>query len=125
MADVLNRIRPPFNVTSLSQEAALQALEDEDFKGDVLKHNREILTWTKKAMQDLGLRVMPSVANFVLVEFSKDPQRNASQAFEYLIKAGIVVRPVANHRLTNHLRITLGNQDGMTKLVETLARFLG
>lgn len=124
MTDVLNRIRPPFNVTSLSQEAALHALEDEAFKDSVLKHNRETLAWTEKALQGLGLRVIPSVANFVLVEFSEDPQRNASRVFDSLLRAGIVVRPVSNHRLPNHLRITLGTQIEMTKLVEALARFL-
>ena len=89
IADWLNRIRQPFNVNRLAQEAALAALSDEDFlRASVLgnRHERERL---RSACESLGLRCLPSAANFLCIEFAEQ----AARVYESLLKRGIVVRP--------------------------------
>ena len=76
--DILNRIRPPFNVTGPSQAAAIAALNDQEFLQKSVEHNAKYRDWLTKELTNLGLKVSPSQANFVLVKFD-----DANAAYEF------------------------------------------
>lgn len=114
IADVLNRARGPFNVSSIAQSAAIAALEDEAFTHKSLAHNKQCLVWFSKALQDLGLTVYPSAANFILVDFGDESRAENTRL---ALKAkGILVRQVGSYGLPTCLRITIGT-DAQMKLV--------
>ncbi len=121
VADLLNRVRPAFNVNSLALTAARAALDDQAF----IDHSREVNAAGMRQLQDglegLGLKVLPSAANFVLVDFG----RPVAAIDEALLRAGIIVRPVANYGLEQHLRITIGRPEQNSRLLKSLADILG
>jgi histidinol-phosphate aminotransferase len=116
VADLLNRVRQPFNVGTLGQVAALAALDDEAHLARSVAMNsgqRERLT---AACAGWGLTVIPSACNFVLVDMG----RPAEPIFEALLRAGVIVRPVANYGLPNHLRMSVGTPEETGRLIEAL-----
>ena len=116
IADVLNRIRQPFNTSSLAQAAAMAALEDGVHLARSVELNREGLQRISSACRALGLGVGPSVGNFVLV----DMQADARPFYEALLRRGVIVRPVANYGLPNHLRISIGLPTENERLIRAL-----
>ena len=125
IADVLNRIRLPFSVSGPAQAAGLAALADTEFTAKARHHNDLWLPWLDAALRGLGLDVAPSVCNFVLVHFPSEPGRNADAADAFLKSRGIIARRVVDYSLPNSLRITVGLDTEMRKLVEALGEFLG
>jgi histidinol-phosphate aminotransferase len=121
LADVLNRVRQPFNTSSVAQAAALAALEDAAHLARSIELNAAGLRRVASACADLGLAVVPSVGNFLLVELGRD----ARPIFEALLREGVIVRPVGNYGLPNHLRISIGLPAENERLVGALARVLG
>lgn len=125
MVGVMERIRPPFNVNLPAQFAAAAALGDEDFQ----QRSRDLVwrwrPWLTQQFGGLGLEVMPSQGNFLLVGFPHERERSARPAEEFLAGRGILVRGLANYRLPNHLRITIGLEAHNRALVDALAAFLG
>jgi histidinol-phosphate aminotransferase len=121
IADILNRMRQPFNTSSLAQAAALAALADEAHLARSIELNALGLRQVGAACAELGLGVVPSVGNFLLV----DVGAAAHPLFEALLRAGVIVRPVANYDLPNHLRITIGLPAENERLVAALAQALG
>lgn len=104
VAELLNRVRQPFNVNSLAQIAARAALDD---AGHVMRSrqlNAQGLTQLSSGLNTMGWRVLPSAGNFVLV----DTGGAAQPWYEGLLRSGVIVRPVANYGLPDHLRITIG-----------------
>jgi histidinol-phosphate aminotransferase len=125
VADVLNRLRNPFNVTAPAQAAALAALEDIAHV-DAARANNDIwLPWVSAELERIGLEVAPSVGNFVLVRFPQEPQRNADAADGFLARHGIIPRKMGAYKLPHSLRITIGREDEMRLLVSALAEFMG
>lgn len=124
MADVLNRLRAPFNVSGPSQAAGVAALEDVNHTEAAVRHNARWREWLSAKLGDLGLKVHPSVCNFVLVGFPDDPRRNAAAADAFLLKRGIIVRPVAKYGLPDCLRITIGREDEVRAVAEALGEFM-
>jgi len=122
--DALERIRPPFNVNLPAQEAALAALSDEDF----VRRSRELVEtwrpWMAQQLGGLGLEVIPSQANFVLVRFPQEPGRTAHEAEAFLAGRGILVRGLAGYGIGSGLRITIGLEDHNRAVVEGLSAFL-
>jgi histidinol-phosphate aminotransferase len=116
IAELLNRVRPPFNVNSPALAAALAALEDEAFVAEARRVNAGGLEFLTSELSALGYGVTPSIANFVLV----DVRRPAGPIYESLLRAGIIVRPVANYGLPNHLRITVGLPEQNRRLIGAL-----
>ncbi len=123
VADVLNRTRGPFNVTSPALAAGVAALEDRAHIEHALAHNEKWLPWVAAEIGKLGLEVTPSVGNFVLIHFAS-PQA-AVAADEALKARGIILRRVAAYGLPNCLRMTIGTEDDNHKVVAALASFLG
>lgn len=124
IADVMNRIRGVFNVSLPAQAAAVAALEDLAFQDRCRAHNDMWLPWLCDELRKLGLEVVPSVGNFVLVGFAASGAKTAAAANSHLNSRGIIPRAVANYGLPNHLRITIGTESEMRAVVAALAEFL-
>jgi len=125
IADVLNRVRGPFNVSGPALAAGQAALEDVAFTDGARTHNDIWLPRLAAALAKTGLTVHPSVANFLLVEFPVDEAKNANAANDFLNARGIIPRKVANYGLPHCLRITIGLEDDMRRTAEALAEFMG
>ena len=104
LAELLNRVRQPFNVNSLAQVAALAALDAQDHVLRSQDVNRRGLAQLRTGMTKFGWSVPPSAGNFVLA----DTGGSAASWYEGLLRAGIIVRPMASYGLPRHLRVTVG-----------------
>jgi histidinol-phosphate aminotransferase len=124
IADAIDRIRPPFNVSNPALGAAVAALGDTAFQAKSLAHVEQWRPWLTQQLGGLGLEVIPSGANFVLVGFATKPGKTAAEAEAYLAQRGLIVRGVANYGLPNALRITIGLEEHNRALAEHLAAFL-
>lgn len=120
VSDLLNRIRPPFNVNSLALIAAETALDDADYLARSLKLNAEGKKYLKTEMEALGLSVLPSATNFVLVDMKQD----AAPLNTALLHEGAIVRPVANYGLDNYLRVSIGLPDENAFFIQALKKVL-
>ena len=125
IADVLNRIRSPFSVAAPAQAAGIAAVKDTDFIARSRDHNAAWLPWVSERIAATGLKVTPSIGNFVLVEFPEEEGRNARAGLAHLARHGLIPRAAAGNRLPNHLRITLGLEDEMRALVDAIEAFAG
>ena len=119
--DVLNRIRGPFNLSGAAMAAAAAAMRDQAHVAAAAAHNEKWLPWTAAELSALGLEVTPSVGNFLLVHFPDDPARNAKVADKALKSKGIILRGMTGYGFPNALRLTIGTEAEMRKVVETLA----
>jgi histidinol-phosphate aminotransferase len=123
MADVLNRIRGPFNVNSAAAAAGIAAVEDIEATTRARAHNTTWRAWFTREMTALGLELTPAVANFVLVRFPKAP-KDAGAAWDFLRSRGILVRKVGVYHLPEHLRITIGTEAEMRAVAAAITDFL-
>lgn len=121
ITDLLNRVRLAFNPNLLAQSAAVAALADRDHIARTVELNDEGLSEMAAAYAELGLKFIPSVCNFYTVDFG----RPAMPIFDALLKEGVIVRPVANYGMPNHLRISIGTQAENRRLVTALRKVLG
>lgn len=101
---IVDRIRPPFNVSRIAQEGALAALDDTEHLEQTITGNRAGLEYLEKAFEEMGLEYVPSFANFVLVNM----KRPALPVYESLLRHGVIVRPMGIYGLPEHLRISVG-----------------
>ena len=115
VADLLNRVRQPFNVNSLALAAAAAALEDRKFVAKSTRMNRSGLARLERALKALGLEVIPSCANFVTFRVSR-----ARAVYEKLLRLGVIVRPLANYDMPDHLRVTIGTPKENEKFLGAL-----
>jgi len=104
IADLLNRVRQPFNVNSVALVAATAALDDETYLQHSVLMNHQGLKQMIQGLQRLGLSFIPSVGNFITVNFMKD----AAAINQRLLERGLIVRPIANYAMPNFLRISIG-----------------
>lgn len=112
--DVLNRIRSPFNTSSMAQAAAKAALEDDAFAEQVRVLTTTERAYLEKELDVMGVEYVPSVANFILV----DVRRNGKEVFQELLQKGVIVRPVAGYGLPRHLRISIGTHEENVRFIE-------
>ena len=103
LADLLNRVRQPFNVNSLAQAAAIAALDDVDYVTESRRLNREGLRQLEAGLEALSIRYVRSHGNFILIDVGDAAAVNLA-----LLRQGIIVRPVANYGLPSFLRVTVG-----------------
>jgi len=120
IADLLNRVRQPFNVNSLAQVAALASLSDPVHIRHHVEQNRSGLAQLAAGFERLGLGYIPSVGNFIAVDLG----RPAAPVNEALMREGCIVRPVANYGLPNHLRVTVGLESENARLLRALERVI-
>ena len=122
VAEAIDRIRLPFNVSVAGLDTAVAALGDEAHQTasrDLVQTWRPRLT---QAIRGFGFEVLPSAGNFVLVMFT-DQKRNAAAANDYLNSKGIIVRPVGGYGLPDGLRITVGTEDQNRAVIDALSEF--
>lgn len=116
IADLLGRVRQPFNVNLPGQSAAVAALRDQGHLEQSLALNRSQMTRMVRAFEAMGLHCIPSVANFLCVEVGD----HSGAVYEGLLRQGVIVRPVANYGLPRHLRITIGTAEENSRLLQVL-----
>ena len=124
VADVLNRVRGPFNVTLAAQIAGVAALQDIGFTEEAIDHNETWLAFLTGEISKLGLEVTESVANFLLVHFPDQDGKRAADADLYLQSKGIIVRRMDEYNFPNALRMSVGKEDENRALVTALADFM-
>lgn len=121
IADILNRVRQPFNVNSLALAAATAALDDDAFLEQSKAVNSAGLQQWFAACAEENWEYIPTVGNFVTLYL----KRPAVAIYEALLREGVIVRPIAGYGLPQHLRITIGteaqNQRCITALKKVLA----
>jgi histidinol-phosphate aminotransferase len=123
VADVLNRVRGPFNVSTPGQCAAAAALKDRAHLEAAVAYNDKWLTRLVQNIRALGLRTHDSVGNFVLIEFKNIEEADAADAL--LTSRGLILRGLANYGLPHCLRMTVGSEDANRRVVEALRDFVG
>jgi histidinol-phosphate aminotransferase len=122
--DALNRTRGPFNVNSGGLAAAAVALSDRAHLELAVAHNTVWLKWLSDEIAALGLRVTPSIGNFLLVHFPSGKGRGAPDADQFLRDRGLVLRRVGAYGFPNALRLTVGTEEANKLLVGSLSDFL-
>ncbi|MEZ5897406.1 MAG: histidinol-phosphate transaminase [Parvularculaceae bacterium] len=125
IADVINRIRGPFNVSSSALAAGEAAIGDQEFVARNREHNRMQRDWLYQQLGGLGMRFQPSVGNFVLVEFPDVEGQSAEDVRRFLSANGVEVRAMGGYRLPSWLRITVGSAAANRRLIELLAEKVG
>jgi histidinol-phosphate aminotransferase len=125
VADVLNRVRGPFNVTAPALAAGKAAILDRAHVETAVVHNEKWLPWVAAELERLGLKVTPSVGNFLLIHFPAEPVRSANAADDFLKARGIILRRVAAYGLPGALRMTIGTEDDNRRVVAALQQFMG
>ncbi len=122
VADVLNRVRQPFNVNAPAMEAGIAALADiEHFKRSK-DHNDRWRPWLAERLTGFGFKVYPSVANFLLVSFRP---YDAEEVRQFVKSRGVLIRQMGSYGLPDCLRITIGTEDELAQLVAALEAYLG
>lgn len=124
VADVLNRVRGPFNVSTPAQQAAAAALEDRAHVEAAIAHNERWRGWVTQEIRGLGLRVDESVANFVLIHFPETGGRTARDADAFLTARGVILRGVESYGLGQCLRMTIGPEEDCRAAVAGLRAFV-
>lgn len=117
----LNRVRSPFNTSSLAQAAALAALDDDEWALASRHHNLRELAFLQEELSRRGIRFTPAVTNFVLIEFD----RNVQELFLEFQKRGVIIRPVGGPGLTNCARVSVGKREENTRFLEALDALVG
>jgi histidinol-phosphate aminotransferase len=120
VADVMNRVRQPFNVNSLALVAATAALDDMEFVARSYAENLQGMRQIEEAAHKLGLDFIPSFGNFITLRVGR-----AAEVYKRLLKRGVIVRPVGGgYGLPEHLRITIGTAPENEKFLAALAASL-
>lgn len=119
VADLLNRIRQPFNVSRVGLAAAAAALADQAFITEVHQTNQEQKRWLEKQFDALGLAFIKSHANFIMVEIE-----DAAAVYQALLEQGVIVRPLGGYGLRDWLRVTVGVAEDNLRLIDTLRSIL-
>ena len=125
VVDVLNRTRGPFNLSGPAIAAGAAAAADRTHVDAAAAHNATWLDWLSREVGALGLRVTPSVGNFLLIHFPEAAGRTAAEADSFLRDRGLVLRRVAGYGYPNALRMTVGSEEANRAFIAALADFLG
>lgn len=125
IADVLQRLRNPFNVALPTQEAGLAALDDDEFVNACVRHNAETLAWFRDQVNAIdGLIAHPSYGNFVLVEFPREEGKNADAANDFMMAQGVIPRKIGAYGLPQMLRISIGTKEEMEICLQAIKDFV-
>ncbi len=122
--DAVNRVRGPFNVNTTAIEAGIASVRDHEHIERSVTHNETWLRWLAEEFSKLGLRVTPSVGNFMLVHFPDDERHSAAAADAYLTARGYILRRVTGYGFPNALRMSVGIEEANRGVVAALTEFL-
>jgi len=124
VVDAVNRIRGPFNVNGAAIAAGIAAIEDVAHQEKSREHNTRWLEWLYQEIGKLGLKVTPSVANFLLIHFPETKGRTAKDADAFLTARGLILRQVGAYKLPHALRMSVGTEEANRLVVAALKEFL-
>jgi histidinol-phosphate aminotransferase len=124
IVDAVNRIRGPFNVSTPAMLAAVAAIEDTAHVQMSKAFTEKWRNWLTEEIGKLGLKVTPSVANFVLIHFPLEKGKTSAEADAYLTKRGLVLRALNNYGLPHSLRMTIGTEEANRLVVDGLRDFM-
>ena len=113
--DLMNRVRQPFNVNSISLAAAAAALEDHDFVRRSYELNATGMRQITQGLDKLGLSYIPSFGNFLSVNVG-----DAAKVFQQLLRRGVIVRPVAGYGMPSYLRVSTGLESENQRFLDAL-----
>ena len=122
--DAVDRIRGPFNMNSAAIAAGAAAIRDREHVEKSVEYNDKWLSWLTGEFTKLGLRVTPSVTNFLLIHFPNDAEHSADKADEWLSRHGYILRRVGGYGFPNALRMTVGPEEANRGVVAALTEFL-
>ncbi|OQX14805.1 MAG: histidinol-phosphate transaminase [Desulfobacteraceae bacterium IS3] len=120
LAELLNRIRQPFNANSLAQVAAIAALDDTEFFRKTLKTVHEGLEFLEKELDRLGVRHFPTQANFFLIDMKK----NAAEVFEGFLKQGVIVRSMISYGFPEYIRVNVGTHEENLRFIKAMENLI-
>ncbi len=118
IADILNRIRLPFNANSLAQIGACAALEDKDFIEKVISQIHEGLDFLYDALDRLGIQYFPTQTNFFLIDVRKD----ADDIYENMLRQGVIVRSMKSYGYTDCIRVNVGLHEENVRFLQALEK---
>jgi len=124
VVDAVNRVRGPFNVNAIAIEAGTAATHDKAHVERAVEHNETWRTWLAQELEKLGLRVTPSVANFLLIHFPENGSKTAEKADAFLTARGYILRRVTGYGFPHALRLTVGTEEANRGVIAALAEFL-
>lgn len=124
IADLMNRVRQPFNVNSMSLAAAEAALDDGEYLAESIRVNSEGLAFLASACEDMELGYIPSVGNFLTIDVVGDAEGDAMPIYEALLGEGVIVRPIGVYEMPNHLRVSVGTPAENARFVDALKKVL-
>jgi len=124
VADLMNRVRPPFNVNSFALAAAIATLNDTDYVAESKSVNDAGMVYLTQSFDQLGLPYVPSVGNFISFEIPLVVNITAVEVDKKLLAVGVIVRPIANYEMPNHLRVSIGTQAENETFIAALIKIL-
>ncbi|MGH6858072.1 MAG: pyridoxal phosphate-dependent aminotransferase [Methylocella sp.] len=122
VCDAINRIRGPFNTNGAAIAAGVAALDDSGHIGKAVAHNDTWLAWLRQQISALGIKVTPSVCNFLLLHFDGETQARAAD--RYLLDRGLILRALSAYGLPHCLRLTVGTEEANRLVAATLKDFV-
>ncbi len=117
IADMMNRVRQPFNVNSIAQAAAVATLADDEFVERSYAANKAGMAQLTQSLDKLGFEYIPSFANFISIKVG-----NAGEYYKKLLENGVIVRPVANYEMPEYLRVSIGLFSENARFLEVLTQ---
>lgn len=119
--DIMNKVRQPFNVSSVAQAAARASLRDRDHVAKSVKSNREGRQYLYGELKRIGLDFVPSETNFILVNL----KQSGADVMSEMLKEGVIIRPMTGYEFPDSVRITVGTAEQNERLVASLEKVLG
>ncbi|MFH2219407.1 MAG: histidinol-phosphate transaminase [Pseudomonadota bacterium] len=120
IANLLNRVRMPFNANTLAQVGAVAALDDDVFLRKTLRLVHEELDFLWDRLEQMGVRYFPSESNFFLIDVAKD----ADEVFETMLQQGVIVRSMRSYGYPEYIRINVGLHDENIRFIEALEKVI-
>lgn len=124
VANLMNRVRQPFNVSSIGFVGALAALQDAEFVQKSYALNRTGMLQLTEGFRKLGIESIPSYGNFISFRVYGDAA-NTPKVYQSLLQQGIIVRPLGIYEMPNHLRVTVGLESENKRFLESLEYAMG
>ena len=119
LADIMNRVRQPFNVNAIAQAAAVASLADDEFVARSYALNQAGMMQITKGLTALGLQFIPSFGNFVSFKIA-----DAAGVYRRLLQEGVIVRPIANYEMPEYLRVSIGLYSENARFLEVLTKIV-
>lgn len=123
LVDYMNRVREPFNTSSLAQAAGIAALEDSEYLKKSVSVNKAGKDYYYQEFKRLRLEYLPSQGNFILVKIGENPSVGM-ECFNYLLKKGVIVRPMGGYGFPNWIRISIGLENHNMICIKQIENFL-